>query len=168
MSVFCLRLLSGFLWLSVRGFPWLGCPPPASAPRPLCSGHAGRFLIPEQAKPFPSPTLTLPSAWNHLPCSLGAGSFSLQMLPPWWGLPSHSLFQHPVYFLHIIWLLWWLVYCLSPLLGMGASQDTDLAVWVAAVGSVKMLWWAPGWMGAVGLSAGGVTCRDLVSPAHLS
>lgn len=73
---FCSRLLSGFPWLSVRGFPWLGCPPPASAPRPLCSGHAGRFLIPEQAKPFPSPTPTLPSAWNHLPCSLGAGSFS--------------------------------------------------------------------------------------------
>lgn len=132
-------------------------------------------LWPRGPLPNPGTSQALSQPHTHVALCLEPSSLLpwrwfilFQMLPPWWGLPSPSLFQHPVYFLHIIWLLWWLVYCLSPLLGMGASQDADLAVWVTAVGSVRMLWWAPGWMGAVGLSAGGVTCRDLVSLAYLS
>lgn len=149
MSLFCLKPLSGFLWLSVRAFsrpagtPLLGLPP-------LLWPH-GPSLTPEEA--LPSPTLSSPSAWSHHPGSLWHGFILTPDVAPLVG-PPQSLFPRPVYFLHIIWLLWWLVYCLSPLFGIGASQATGPAVWGAPVGSVKLLWGVPHWMGTVGCLQG--------------
>ena len=80
MSLFCLKPLSGFLWLSVRAFSRLGPPLPALHPL-LCP--PGPFLIPEEA--LPRPTLTSPSAWSHLPGSL---SHWLSLTPDVASLPG--------------------------------------------------------------------------------
>ena len=134
---------------------------PLFQPCTLCSGHLAPFW--SQKKPFPAQHSRRPLPGAIFLAPSCTGLVSLQMLPPRWGLPSHSLFPHPVYFLHTIWLLWWLVYCLSPLFGIGASQAAGPAVWGATVGSIKMLWGVPHWMGAGGLSAGAVACCDVVS-----
>lgn len=83
-------------------------------PCPLCSGH----LAPSwsQKKPLPAPHSRRPLPGATFPAPSRTGVFSLQMMPPWWGLRSHSLFPHPVYFLHTVWPLWWLfIVCLLSL-----------------------------------------------------
>ena len=109
MSLFWLKPLSGFLWLSVRAFSW-----PLPALPPLL-WPPGPFLIPEEA--LACPTLASPSAWSPLPGSLShrciltpddaslVGPPQPLSLPSPCLLPSHCLASLVAF------------YCLSPLFG---------------------------------------------------
>ena len=70
------------------------------APHPCCLPGSA-LSAPPSCWPFPSQTTPRPSRGGH---------------------PCHSLFHDPVYFLSLIWFLWRLLYCLSPLLEGGPSR----------------------------------------------
>ena len=117
-----------------------------------------------QKKPFPAPHSRRPLPGAIFLAPSGMGLFSLQMLPPWRGLPSHSLPSPSLLPSHYLASL---VACLLPVFSLWNRSFTSPrpgclgrsgGLSKAAVRSASL-------HGCCGLSAGAVACCDVASLA---